>query len=328
MSQVAELQARLEELQSRMDSSTKDLSLLNLVPKWAGTEKSGPLHEFLTAVENMADMGNWSERDKVRIATMRLEDAARTYVAAAPEFRGPSVTWENFKTALLQRFRDTRTDNFHYSQLHSAKQKADETVLAFSDRVRMLGRAIAPTEAEPAVQRACNAMVDKMVLAAFKEGLRGKPGDQTRFGGPATLEEAIRIAVTVEQAEACRPKPDAFYLEKERKGEKPFGKKKGEGKDGKFDSSRRRSSPFQRDRRGRDSGQRPESKATSDTRCYNCSGYGHFARVCPTRVDESQGRDKRSEQRRQGPTNPPRERQPYRKDYRAAEAERKQSGNC
>jgi hypothetical protein len=115
MSQVAELQARLEELQSGLDSSTKDLSLLNLIPKWSATEKSGPLHEFLTAVENMADMGNWSERDKVRIATMRLEHAARTYVAAAPEFRGPSVTWENFKAALLQRFRDTRTDNFHYS---------------------------------------------------------------------------------------------------------------------------------------------------------------------------------------------------------------------
>jgi hypothetical protein len=145
MSQVAELQARVQELQSRLDALTKDLSLLNMMPKWLGTEKSGPLHEFLSAVDNMADMGNWSERDKDRIATMRLEDAARTYVAAAPELRGPNVKWADFKAALLQRFRDTRTDNFHYSQLHSAKQKADETVLSFADRVRMLGRAIAPT---------------------------------------------------------------------------------------------------------------------------------------------------------------------------------------
>jgi hypothetical protein len=104
--------------------------------------------------------------------------------------------------------------------------------------------------------------------------------------------------VSIEQAEACRPKPDAFYLEKERKGEKPLGRGKGEEKEGKFDSSRRRSSPFQRDRRRRHSGQRPESKPTSDTRCYNCSGYGHFARVCPTRVEQSQGRDKRTEQKR------------------------------
>jgi hypothetical protein len=78
-----------------------------MVPKWSGTEKSGPLHEFLSAVENMADMENWSERDKVRIATMRLEDAARTYVAAAPELRGPNVTWADFKTAFLQRFCET-----------------------------------------------------------------------------------------------------------------------------------------------------------------------------------------------------------------------------
>jgi hypothetical protein len=82
---MADLQARFEELQARLDTTTKDLSLLTLVPRWAGTEKSGSLHEFLSAVENMAEMGNWSDKDKVRIATMKLEDAARVFVETAPE---------------------------------------------------------------------------------------------------------------------------------------------------------------------------------------------------------------------------------------------------
>jgi hypothetical protein len=142
---MADLQARFQELQARIDTTTKDLSLLTLVPKWAGTETSGSLHEFLSAVENMAEMGNWSDKDKVRIATMKLEDAARVFVEAAPEIRGREVSWADFKKALQHRFRDPRTDHFHYLQLVSVRQKIGENVLSFADRVRTLGRKITPT---------------------------------------------------------------------------------------------------------------------------------------------------------------------------------------
>jgi hypothetical protein len=69
---MADLQARFQELQDRLETTTKDLTLLTLVPKCSGTEKSGSLQEFLSAVENMAEMGNWSDRYKGRIATMKL----------------------------------------------------------------------------------------------------------------------------------------------------------------------------------------------------------------------------------------------------------------
>jgi hypothetical protein len=70
----------------------------------------------------MAEMGNWSDRDKVRIATMKLEDAARVFVESAPEIRGREVS-ADFKKAPQQRFRDPRTDHFHFLQLVSVKQK-------------------------------------------------------------------------------------------------------------------------------------------------------------------------------------------------------------
>jgi hypothetical protein len=44
---MADLQARFQELQARLDTTTNDLSLLTLVPKWAGTKKSGSLQEFV-----------------------------------------------------------------------------------------------------------------------------------------------------------------------------------------------------------------------------------------------------------------------------------------
>jgi hypothetical protein len=155
----------------------------------------------------MVEMGNWSDREKVRIATMKMEDAARIFVEAAPEFRGREVSWADFKKAQQRQFRD-----FHFLQLVSVRQKMEESVLSFADRVRTLGRKITPTSEDPAVQRACSDQADPMVLAAFTNGLGGNPGKHARYNLPTSLEDAIRVAVTVEQAEACHPESDAFMV--------------------------------------------------------------------------------------------------------------------
>jgi hypothetical protein len=160
----------------------------------------------------MAEMGNRSDRDKVRIVTMKLEDAARVFVEVAPEIRGREVSWAEFKKGLQQRFRDPRTDHFHFLQLVSVKQKMEESVLSFADRVKILGRKITPTSEDLAVQKACSDQADRMVLAAFTNGLGGNPGKHARYNLPTSLEDAIRVAVTVEQAEACHPKSDAFMV--------------------------------------------------------------------------------------------------------------------
>jgi hypothetical protein len=46
--QMAWLQLEVQNLQAQLQSRpvTKDLSLAALVPKWAGTDKAVPLHEF------------------------------------------------------------------------------------------------------------------------------------------------------------------------------------------------------------------------------------------------------------------------------------------
>ena len=41
-------------------SATKDLSLVTLVPKWGGTDKSSPLAEFLDVIDGTAKIGNWT----------------------------------------------------------------------------------------------------------------------------------------------------------------------------------------------------------------------------------------------------------------------------
>jgi hypothetical protein len=113
--QLAKLHLEVQQLQSRLQTSTKDLSLVSLVPKWAGTANSGSLHEFFESIEIASRIGNWSDDDMVRIATLKLTDNARLLYNATPALHSPDVTWETFKAAFLDRFRDPRTVQFHFS---------------------------------------------------------------------------------------------------------------------------------------------------------------------------------------------------------------------
>jgi hypothetical protein len=44
------------------------------VPKWAGTDKAVPLHEFFETSEIIARIGNCSQEDMIRIAILKLTE--------------------------------------------------------------------------------------------------------------------------------------------------------------------------------------------------------------------------------------------------------------
>jgi hypothetical protein len=70
--QLAKLHLEVQHLQSWLQTSVKNLSLVSLVPKWAGTAKSGPLYEFFESVDSVSRIGNWSDDDMLHIATLKL----------------------------------------------------------------------------------------------------------------------------------------------------------------------------------------------------------------------------------------------------------------
>jgi hypothetical protein len=260
----------------------KDLSLISLVPRWAGTNKSGPLHEFIKQLEDAASLGNWSDSDKRKVASLKLTDAARRY-NSAPEFHGPDVTWATFKKTLQDRFRDTRTIQFHYAKMHAARQKSDESALDFADRLRELGKNIQPTVTDPAGLRSHDEHVRRMVLVCFTKGLRGTAGIQVGYKVPNTLE-ALQIDAVVEQTEQDR-KGGTFYL-----GERKFDAKRDQaanreprGENRKRYSNRR---PRDRDR------EKPKDVSGADKMvCYECNGTGHMARECATRLNKQKSRN-------------------------------------
>ena len=122
---MARLQLEMQNLQAQLQSrtpATKDLSLVALVAKWGGTDKTFPLKEFFDIIEGTARIGNWSNKDMVRIAKLKLTHVARTFCNGTLELHDKSIRWTVFKAAFNDRFRDVRTDQYHFTQLQMPRQ--------------------------------------------------------------------------------------------------------------------------------------------------------------------------------------------------------------
>ena len=81
MTEIENLREEIAALKLRLtETTTKDLSLVTLIKNWTGTSASCGLREFLNSVDTTADLGNWDEKDKVRVATLKLVDTARSFM--------------------------------------------------------------------------------------------------------------------------------------------------------------------------------------------------------------------------------------------------------
>jgi hypothetical protein len=200
------------------------MSLVTLVPKWSGTETAIPITRFFDVIEGAATMGNWTDADRVGVWALKLTDTAGEFYDSNPDFRQAGITWQELKTRFLQRFRDVRTDQYHYSELHKARQKKKETPQEFYDRVRILARRTVPCTTEPLLQRSYGEEAESRLLAAFTNGLTGTPGRQTRYAVPTTGEDALRIALAVTQAELQEHRNETFHIGVEAADIEPSGR--------------------------------------------------------------------------------------------------------
>jgi len=100
--QMARLQLEVQNLQVQLQTRTpvtKHLSLVALLPKWAGADKAIPLHEFFETIESTGRIANWTQEDMIRIATLKLTDVARAFYNGTLELHDQKITWAAFKKA-------------------------------------------------------------------------------------------------------------------------------------------------------------------------------------------------------------------------------------
>jgi hypothetical protein len=181
--------------------ATKDMWVANLIEPWKGDSNSIPVRDFFESIDEAAEMGGLSLKDKVRLAKLKLRGVARMFYSAQPQLRAEDVTYAEFKAAFLTRFKDKHTDQYHYARVQTASQEKNESPEMFLDRLRRLCQRTVRSSENPVEQAVINQEADRRLLAAFINGLIGVPGKQVRMQMPETIEKALNMAIVATNAE-------------------------------------------------------------------------------------------------------------------------------
>jgi hypothetical protein len=195
--EVEDLRQRLEGLQTAVSRNlTKDVSLLAGLKEWAGDSKGRMVHEYFAQIETLAKVSHWTEQDMALIAKAKLQ-----FLNGKEELLKDSCTYGAIKKAFVERFMDKLPDHYHYTQLQDAIQGKGESAEVFGDRCRKLCQKTIRKVDNEATQLILNEEAERRLVAAYINGLRGIAGQQVTFRMPATMDKAVRLAVTIENAE-------------------------------------------------------------------------------------------------------------------------------
>jgi hypothetical protein len=176
---VESLKAEINNVRAQVSSgrptAPKDFSLVSLIPKWSGTEKSVSVKEFFEFVESSAKIGQCSEFDKIQITILKITDVAKAFYSSNPELHNTDISWENFKAKVLHRFRDVKSEQYHFMQLQTARQKKEETPREFLERCRSLAMKTVPKVEDPVLQKFHHDQAQRMLVNIYSRTI-WKPG--------------------------------------------------------------------------------------------------------------------------------------------------------
>jgi hypothetical protein len=106
-----------------MATATKYMWVANLVDPWTGDSNSIPVTEFFESIDDAAEMGRLSAKDKVLLARLKLRGIAKSFYSSQPELKADDVTYAAFRTAFVNRFKDKHTDQYNNTRVQNASQE-------------------------------------------------------------------------------------------------------------------------------------------------------------------------------------------------------------
>jgi len=192
--ELLEARKEIESLRERASTSTtpivhKDLSLISAITKWSGSDDIVTLEEFLESIESSGRIGRWTENDEREVEVLKLTGSTKLFYQWCDELHEQGTTWQLFKEAFRQRYRDVHTDQYHFTKLQTARQEKKESPQQFADRCKSLAQKVMTKSADPQIQRIHKENAYRMLLASFVSGLTGTAGYQVRISHPQSLGE-------------------------------------------------------------------------------------------------------------------------------------------
>jgi len=127
-------------------------------------------------------------------------DSARAFYDSNLELCDKNITWPDFKAIFQKLFRSIGAGQYHFTQLQTARQWKDESL----GICRSLQQARPKDSATGRRSGTANLHYDqaeRMMLPSYTSGLAGTPGRHVRLAAPTTVQEALGIAISMEQAE-------------------------------------------------------------------------------------------------------------------------------
>jgi len=120
----------------------------------------------------------------MQIGALILTDSASTFYNTCLELHAEDATWDKFKKAFRERFRDVYTDQYHFMRLQTARQAKHEGPQEFADRCRALAQNIMCRDSDPVAQRIHRENAERMILASLWRACLGKSENRSNFRIP------------------------------------------------------------------------------------------------------------------------------------------------
>jgi len=95
--------------------------------------------------------------------------------------------------------------------LHTARQARNEDAQQFADRCKALSQKILCKSNEPLAQKIHQENAERLLLASYVAGLAGSVGKQVRIFNPQSVQQAVQLALSVQEAQKQEKFNNSFY---------------------------------------------------------------------------------------------------------------------
>ncbi|GFX53325.1 uncharacterized protein TNCV_363181 [Trichonephila clavipes] len=175
---------------------SEKFNLIDLIPMYDGGESLG-IRRFLEKINDVANLGKWSNDEKVTILKLKLAGIAEEFFLSDPT-HSHLTEYNDIARILINRFEKAVPLSTRLQLFSSCIQGSSESVQEFAARINKLGTQIfqSGNSAQNTAVRNAN---DQLLQSRFISGLRN---DIRRFvlaRDPLNLDESISAALIEEQ---------------------------------------------------------------------------------------------------------------------------------